>query len=288
MATNVRTYVQYVTCVCVYMYVMQNLIAFLIHIQGAPSSSHDDSLSVSDLFKEPITITNAYAILFTKLGEILDNCNLLTLKGALFIQVDTPGGVELGNRLEEQIDRAESNSQLFYALKRSHCCNWLDTRLIEVLAYSSQSSNAVELIDAYKKLLFPRKLLDVLSNISEDAEAKEKYMAAVHAKTKMDPDKITVEDYLGYRWKAKNVIFDLGKGVLNIEHVEKGCLQICYHVPIKCSFAAYKMAVYNHHKLYTINIMHIEIVGHPLIYDPWLSDLGKYSVIENMNAQQRG
>ena len=279
-------YVQYVTCV--YMYIMQNLITFLIHIQGAPCSSHDDSLSVSGLFKEPITITNAYAILFTKLGKILENCDLLTLKGALFIQVDTPGGVELGNRLEEQIDRAESNSQLFYALKRSHCCNWLDTRLIEVLAYSSQLSNAVELIDAYKKLLFPKKLLDVLSNISEDAEAKEKYMAEVHAKTKMDPDKITVEDYLEYRWKAKNVIFDLGKGVLNIEHVKKGCLQICYRMLIKCSFAAYKMALYNHHKLYTINIMHIEIADYPLIYDPWLSDLGKYSVIENMNSQQKG
>ena len=99
------------------------------------------------------------------MGKILEHCDLLTLKGALFIQVDTPGGVELGNRLEEQIDGAESNSQLFYALKRSHCCNWLDTRLIEVLAYSSQSSSASELIKAYQKLLFPRKLLDVLSNI---------------------------------------------------------------------------------------------------------------------------
>ena len=270
------------------MYVMENLIIFFVHIQGTPSSSHDDSLSVSDLFEESITITNAYSILFTKLGEILDNRDLLTLKGVLFIQVDTPGGVELGKELEKQIDRAESNSQLFYALKRSHCCNWLDTRLIEVLAYNSQSSNAVELIKAYKKLLFPRKLLDVVSNISGGTKGKKKYMAAVHTKTKMDPNKITVEDYLEYRWNTKDVIFDLGKGVLNIGNVKKGCLQICYHVPIKCSFAAYKMALYNHHKLYTINIMHIEIADYPLIYDPWLSDLDKYSVTENMNSQQKG
>ena len=101
---------------------------FLVHIQSTPSSSQDDSLNVSDLFKEPITITNAYTILFAQMGKSLEYCDLLTLKGGLFIQVDTPGGVELGNQLEEQIDKAESNSQLLYALQRSHCCNWLDTR----------------------------------------------------------------------------------------------------------------------------------------------------------------
>ena len=264
------------------------MITFLVSIQSAPSSSQDDSLNVSDLFKEPITITNAYTILFAQLGKSLEYCDLLTLKGGLFSQVDTPDGVELGRRLKKQIDKAESNSQLLYALKRSHCCNWLDTRLIEVLAYSSRLSSAVELIKAYQKLLYPKKLLDVVSKISGDPEVKEKYMVAVHAKTKMDPYKITVEDYLEYRWNTKDVVFDLGKGVLNIDNVEKGCLEICYHIPIQCSFAAYKMALYNHHKLYKINIMHIEIAGHPLIYDPWLSDLGKYSVIENMNAQQRG
>ena len=264
------------------------MITFLVSIQSAPSSSQDDSLNVSDLFKEPITITNAYTILFAQLGKSLEYCDLLTLKGGLFSQVDTPDGVELGRRLKKQIDKAESNSQLLYALKRSHCCNWLDTRLIEVLAYSSQLSSAVELIKAYQKLLYPKKLLDVVLKISGDPEVKEKYMVAVHAKTKMDPYKITVEDYLEYRWNTKDVVFDLGKGVLNIDNVEKGCLEICYHIPIQCSFAAYKMALYNHHKLYKINIMHIEIADYPLIYDPWLSDLGKYSVMESINAQQKG
>ena len=271
---------------CVYF--VQNLITFLVYIQSTQSFSHDDSVDISDLFKEPITITNAYTMLFTWLGKVLENCDLFTLKGALFSQVDTPDGVELGKHLEKQIHKAKSNSQLFYALKRSHCCNWLDTRLFEVLAYNSQLSSADELIKAYQRILFPIKLVDVLSKISKDVETKQKYIAAVQVKTKMDHDKITVEDFIKFRWRTKDVIFDLGKGVLNIDRVENGCLEICYHIPIKCSSAAYKMSLHNRYNLYSVNIIHIEIAGHPLVYDPWLSDLGKYSVTENMNAQQKG
>ena len=222
------------------------------------------------------------------MGKTLKYCDLLTLKGALFSQADTPDGVELGKRLEKQIDRADSNPKLLYALQRSHCCNWLDIRLLKVLADNSELSSAVELIKDYQRLFFPMKLLDVVSKIPEDTETKQKYIAAVHVKTKMDPDKITVEDYYEYQWKNKDVLFYLGKGVLNIDHVEKGCLEFCYHIPIKCSSAAYKMALHNRYSLYTINVMHMEIAGHPLIYDPWLSDLSKYSVIENVNTQQKG
>ena len=175
------------------------------------STSPDDSVEVNDLFKQPITITYAYTILYKQLGEILKCCDLVTLKGALFSQVDTPDGVELGNQLEKQIDKAGSTSELLNALKRSHCCNWLDTRLIEVLAYSSQFSRAVELIKAYQKQLFSRKLVDVLSKMSHHAEAKQKYIAAVHAETEMNPTNITIEDFINYRWTNEDVILDLGK-----------------------------------------------------------------------------
>lgn len=240
------------------------------------------------MFKEPITIANAYTILFTRLGEILKYCDLVTLKKAILRQVHTPDGVELGQQLKKQINRAKSSSQLLDTLEKSHCCNWLDTRLIEVLAYSSQSSSAVELIKAYQRLLFPRKLLDVLSRKSEDLKTKEKYIAAVQAKTKIDPNKITIKDFLDYQWIIEDVIFDLGKRVLNIEHVEKGCLEISYCILNKYSFAAYKMAIHNRFIFCTINLMHIEITGLPLIYDPWLPDMEPPSAREIVNSGQRG
>ena len=209
------------------------------------------------------------------------------MKKALFRQVRTPDGVELGKQLKLQIKETKSSSQLLDTLEESRCCNWLDTRLIEVLAYSSTSSRAVNLIKAYRRLLFPRKLLDVLSKKSKDVKAKEDYIAAVQAKTKMDPDKITVKDFLEYQWIIEDVILDLGKRVLNINHVEKGCLEICYHIPTKYSFAAYKMALYNHYKFCGVNLIHIQITNHPLIYDPSISDVGTHSVKEDVNSQQK-
>ena len=243
---------------------MYFFIIYVVHNQCAPSVFDDDSVNISTLFKEPISITIAYTILFTQLHNILKYCKLSALKKALFRQVHTPDGVELGEQLEKKINRAKSNSQLLDVLEKSQCCNWLDTRLIEVLAYSSESVNAVELIKAYQKLLFPKKLVDVLSKKLEHAENREKYIAAVCTKTKMDPYKISVEEFLKYRWKIEDVILDLGKRILNIDHVKIGCLEVSYHMPIECHFNAYKMALHNRCKFYTIDLMSIEIENHPL------------------------
>ena len=259
-----------------------------LSIAYTKSTSPDVSVGVNDLFKEPITISEAYRILYKQLGEILKYCDLFTLKGDLISQVDTPDGVELEKQWEKRIDEAESSSELLYVLKISHYCNWLDTRLIEVLAYSSGSSRAVELIKAYQKQLFPRKLVDVLSKNSQHAEAKKEYIAAVRAKTKMDPSKITVEDFIKYQWTIEDTILDLGKRVLNIEHVKEGCLEIHYHILTKCSFDAYKMAIHSRYKFYGINLIHIKIGDHPLIYDPWLSDLDNQFVKEVTNSLQKG
>ena len=248
--------------------------------------SEDD---VSDLFKEPITITKAYTILIKQLANILNHCDLSTLKVALIHQAHTPDGVELEKSLEEKIEAAKTISDLLLALGRSQNCNWLDTRLIEVLACGSESSTAVEvIIKAYQKFLFSKKLSDVLSRKREHMELKRDYVTAIHLKTKMDPAKITVGDFINYRWTIEDVILDLGKGVLNIEHVNEGCLEINYVMPVYYSFNAYKMVLYNHHKFFTIDLILAEIGEHPLIYDPWLSDLETHSVKQILHAHHKG
>ena len=259
-----------------------------LYIQGTPSFSDDDSFSISNLFKEPITITKAYTILVKQLTNILKICDLPTLKVALIHQAHTPDGVELDKSLKKKIESAKSVSDLLFALGKSQSCNWLDTRLIEVLAYGSESSNAVEVIKAYQRFLFSKKLLDVLSRKREHVEAKRDYVTAVRIKTKMDPEKVTVGDFINYRWTIEDVILDLGKGVLNIEHVNEGCLEIYYLMPGYYSFNAYKMALHNRHKFYTIDLIHVEIGEHPLIYDPWLSDWGKHSVKKVLHTHQNG
>ena len=250
--------------------------------------SDDEPVNISDLFKEPITISIAYVILITQLRNILKCCDLSALKNVVFRLALTPDGVELEKRLKRKIKRAKSSSELLDALEKSHSYSWLDTRLIVALAYSSECFTAVQLIKAYQNFLFPKKLLDVLPNKRKYLETKPAYLTAVTTKTGKDANQITVGDFVGYRWIIEDVILDLGKGLLNIEHVNEGCLVINYLMPVHYSFNAYKMALHNCHKFYTIDLIHVEIGKHPLIYDPWLSDLEKHSVKQIFHAYQKG
>ena len=250
--------------------------------------SDDDSVRISDIFKEPISITNAYIVLFTQLGSILRFCDLSTLKVALIDQARTPGGVELEKRLKKKIKAANSNSELLLVIRKSQCCNWLDTRLIEALAYGSESSTAVELIKAYRKFLFPKKLADALPKELKHLERKTAYVKAVTTKTGKDPNLITIGEFIDYRWTIEDVILDLGRGSLDIEHVDRGCLKINYLIPVYYSFTAYKMALCNHHKFCTIDLLHVEVGDHPIIYDPWLCDLEKHSVKQTLQIHYKG
>ena len=59
----------------------------------------------------------------------------------------------------------------------------------------------------------------------------------------------------------------------NIKHVSEGCLKVNYLIPVHYSFNAYKMALHNRYKFYTIDLMHIGVGNYPLIYDPLYCDL---------------
>ena len=251
------------------------------------SVSDDDTVSISDLFKGHTTIANAYTILFTQLCNVLKYCDISVLRKAVFRQAHTPDGVELEKHLVRKIKAAKSPSELLDTLEKSPGCNWLDTRLIEVLAYNSESVTAVELIKAYQKFLFPKKLLDVLPKQRKFLEAKTVYVTEVTAKMKKDPNKVTVGDFVVYQWRIEDVILDLARGMLNIQHVSEGCLEVNYLMPVHHSFNAYKMALHNRHKFYTIDLIHIEVGDYPLIYDPWYCDLEKHSVKEPLQIHHK-
>lgn len=64
------------------------------HVTDNPTSSNVTG-AIVELFKEPITITNAYSRLIGQLNGILKDCDLSTLKAALVHQALTPEGVKL-------------------------------------------------------------------------------------------------------------------------------------------------------------------------------------------------
>ena len=255
----------------------------LIHVY---TGSLNTSTSTSELFKESMTITNAYTKLLKQLCSILESYDISALRMALINQTNSPDGIQLDKSLRDEIKSAKSSTDLLSTFGEFSCCNWLDIRLLEVLV--NDLPNAVEMIEAYKQFISKKQLMEVLPKKLDQLENREAYVSAVSTKVNKDPEKITVGDFVRYCWKIEEVVFDLGKLILNIQHVKKGCLEINFTVPVQCSFDAYKIALHNQHKFYTISLMHIEIGENPLIYDPWLSDLRQLATNQTLHDHYQG
>ena len=138
-------------------------------------------------------------------------------------------------------------------------------------------------------LFLQKKLKEVLPKQHEQSEQSKTFITEVSAKINLDADKVTVGDFMRhYQNHIEEVVLDLGKQILNIKHVKKGCLEINYTMPVHYSFIAYKMVLHNRHKFYAIDLVHIEIANCPLIFDPWLSDLEQPSTMTTMQVQYKG
>ena len=240
------------------------------------TSPSDKSLSLNyvELFCQSKTVGAAYASLIAKLRSVLKNDELPSLKLALISQLTVPG-VKVQKKLRKAIESAKTSDDLLFKLgKQSSCCNWLDTDLLEALACGSSQPAAYELIEAYKHFLHSKKLDEVLFK----SEVQKPYASKVGAKIDMDPTEITIGILLQHRGDLENVILNLGKGIVNIDHVKEGCVEIICSIPAHSSFVAYKNALHNRHKFRTINLLYLTCDHHPSIYDPWLFDLEEHSI----------
>ena len=229
--------------------------------------------NIPDIFSEPITIADAYTSLVTELGYVLNTVAISKLKESLYSQANTPSGIRLDEHLQKDIKEAISSEDLIVAFGKSSTCNWLDIRLLNTLARATRSPIPLKLIRAYETLLFSKSLTEALPKFSMSRLKKKTYLTVVSAKLDIPEEEITVGDVVKYQWEIEEVILDLGKGVLKLEHVKEGCLEMQCSIPAHFTFHAYKMALHNRHKIHLLRVIYIKLDDLPLIIDPWISEL---------------
>ena len=205
---------------------------------------------------------------------------LSTVKMALICQSNAPRSVELKQSVEEDIISAASHERLMYVLNK--CCNWLDIHLLEIIARvcSSEVPIAVKMIEMYKEVVFSKNLREALpyfiSKYEVAGKEEEEYITAVCVKAHKNPALITIKEFIEWDWKAKDIILkDLLAKAPSVQHIKEGCLEVYFSISAHYDFDAYKVALYNRHQLYTVDMIHVKIGKHPLIYNSCSFNLNK-------------
>ena len=180
-----------------------------------------------------------------------------------------PLGVQLPDNLKRKIKKAEQVEKLLDALVKSKFWNFADLRLIDILVFSSGIREAKELVDRYKEVFFSTKLTDILSTGVKvhPPNKHEKYVCRVGQKISKEPHEITVADLSKYCTNLEKVIMDINKGSCVLDHVKRGCVEIYWLIPIRCSYHAYKSALNNRHKFHSLHLQYLKIESYPVIYD---------------------
>ena len=179
---------------------------------------------MSDLFKEPMTVSTAYLNLTMLLASTFQLNDISTLKIALINQAHTPAGVKLNQSTKNKIISSKSSNDLLMAISDCSSCNWLNTTLLEEMAHNT-TSDAIEMIEQYKLFIYAKKLKEVLLEQPNSTSKIAHYTTSVSAMMNVDPDEITVGDFLRLYSYDENIISDLSEGILNVERIKGGCLE---------------------------------------------------------------
>ena len=216
-------------------------------------------------------ISAAFTLLTTKIYKLLKKADFDALKIAVVQQSNTPGGVQLPDNLSENIMSAQNLHVLLNALVSFKYWNWVDLRLLETLVIASEIHTAKAHIDKYKELYFPMKLSEVLDKlpIPQQQECKDAYTTKVASKIQKDPIEVTVGDLSYYCNILETIIMDINKGTCVLEHLDTGCLEIHWLIPVHCRFHAYKSALNNRYNFCEIHLQYLHIQPYPPIYDPF-------------------
>ena len=237
-----------------------------------PSNTTNNVVSSSDIdFYDCDDIPSAFALLTAEIAKLLRRADFFVLRRAILQQRKVPSGVQFPDNLYQSIKTAQDFDTLLDLLADSQYLSWVDLRLLETLIVSSGIREAKVLVSKYKKVIFSKKLSDVLDNLPmpQPKIYRNLYTVKVASKIQKEPSEVTVGDLSYYCSILETVIMDINNGCCVLEHLNEGCLEIHWLIPIHCRFHAYKSALNNRHKFCDIHLQYLHIEPYSPIYDPF-------------------
>ena len=257
---NIRYMYQNILCAHAKSYV-----TMFIHVAGVTDKTEVDYSE--ETFKQFSTVTNAFLHLTSMMTNLLRRADFFIVRRACIEQIHTPNGAQLPEKVINGINSSHNIDVLLDILARSPYWSWIDIRLLEAMAVSSNIKQAKILIESYKNATFTKKLKDLLPNIP-NKEVKEEFYSKIVSKLNKDPNEVTVWDLLKFQSQLEEVILGISNGVCILKHLEKGCIEVYWYIPGCMVDDAYKTALQNCDKFHSIDLQHLKIGDHSVIYQP--------------------
>lgn len=202
----------------------------------------------------------------TELKNILSTKHFSDIKTSCISQSNTPNSVKLTPKFKADIMNTGNLDDLFQLLSDCPYCSWLDIRLLSAMAAASLSAQADNLIESYEKVIFQRRLSDVLPTVSRKKSLNpSEYYKKVITKVTQNSDTMTIGDLFKFRDNLETVIMDIQKGSCSFHSINKGCIEIHLYMPSELAKHAYESAICQKDKFHDINLQSLQIGEFPKI-----------------------
>ena len=161
----------------------------------------------------------AFTKLMTVLQDSIPECRLENIKNRCIAVTD--------GKFRECIKTQANNINNFFILLSVNklFCNWINIRLVEIIAIASGSERLNNLVEKYKEAIYPRKLQQVWKYIPQQRNKAKYYDEVTAIFDSKSLDNVTVEELVTHSEKLANNI------ALLLMVVKPNCLSITWLVP---------------------------------------------------------
>lgn len=221
-------------------------------------------------FAEFDSVSEAFVFLTSQLKSLLVRTDFSNIKRSCIEQMKTPSGAQLPADLVSRVKSCENIDMLFEILADSAYWSRIDVRLLKAMAAASGLVEATQLLSSYTKIIFSKKLIDVIPN-APSIEIKTRYYTKIVTKLNKNSEEMTVADLLQFQSQMESVILDINKGICTLEHLEKGCVEVYWYIPTGYVSRAYHSATLKTNHFSELCLQCLQIADYPAIHNPLVS-----------------
>jgi len=214
----------------------------------------DDHDSYTEKFKQDNDAVGAFTYLLYKLAALFDEeIEFEKLKSICALR-----GANYPHDFKKEMQAAETLNDILDVLEKPCYCNWLNIRLLRRIVRLTEIPEAQALLDAYEKVLYSKKVSEVMPYFKSEYFKDSKHFSEVKAKINRSIDTLIVSDVIKFCQMLESDL-NLPEGSIIATDCDDGCFKFSCLIPVQYAFYAYKMAKENYFRFRKLHIRYLEI-----------------------------